>query len=335
MHRLSYLLSLSILLISHLGFAGELPVLGKIVRKDAKLDSLLPANAKIEVLASGLDWTEGPVWMKDGGYLLFSVLPQNAIMKFKPGEKLSLFMQPAGYTGVVPYGAEPGTNGLAVDAKGRLICCEHGDRRISRLETDGGKRTLVDNYEGKRFNSPNDLVIKSNGDIYFTDPPYGLPKGWDDSRRELDFCGVYRYSGDGKLTLLTKEQTRPNGIAFSPDEKILYVAQSEPKKATWTAYKVKNDGTLGAGKLFFDSTDWVKQGKPGLPDGLKLDKQGNLWATGPGGVHIFDPKGKLLGSLETGEACGNCAWGDDGSTLYIVADMYLCRVKTTTKGAGW
>ena len=335
MHRLSYLLSLSILLISHLGFAGELPVLGKIVRKDAKLDSLLPANSKIEVLASGLDWTEGPVWMKDGGYLLFSVIPQNAIMKFKPGEKLSLFMQPAGYTGVVPYGAEPGSNGLAVDAKGRLICCEHGDRRISRLETDGGKRTLVDNFEGKRFNSPNDLVIKSNGDIYFTDPPYGLPKGWDDSRRELDFCGVYRHSIEGKLTLLTKELTRPNGIAFSPDEKILYVAQSEPKKATWTAYKVKNDGTLGAGKLFFDSTDWVKQGKPGLPDGLKLDKQGNLWATGPGGVHIFDPKGKPLGSLETGEACGNCAWGDDGSTLYIVADMYLCRVKTTTKGAGW
>ena len=335
MHRLSCLLSLAIFFVPLSSFAGELPVLGKIVRKDAKLDSLLPANAKIEVLASGLDWTEGPVWMKDGGHLLFSVIPQNAIMKFKAGEKLGMFMQPAGYTGVVPYGAEPGTNGLAVDAKGRLICCEHGDRRISRLETDGGKRTLVDNYEGKRFNSPNDLVIKSNGDIYFTDSPYGLPKGWDDPRRELDFCGVYRYSGDGKLTLLTKELTRPNGIAFSPDEKILYVAQSEPNKATWTAYQVKNDGTLGAGKVLFDSTDWVKQGKPGLPDGLKLDKQGNLWATGPGGVHIFDPKGKLLGSLETGEACGNCAWGDDGSTLYIVADMYLCRVKTTTKGAGW
>jgi gluconolactonase len=314
---------------------GELPVLGKIVRKDAKLDSLLPANAKIEVLASGLDWTEGPVWVKDGGYLLFSVIPQNSIMKFKPGEKLSLFMKPAGYTGVVPYGGEPGTNGLAIDAKGRLVCCEHGDRRISRLETDGGKRTLVDNYKGKRFNAPNDLVIKSNGDIYFTDPPYGLPKGWDDPRRELDFCGVYRYSSNGETTLLTKDLTRPNGIAFSPDEKILYIAQSEPEKATWTAYEVKGDGTLGAGKLFFDSTDLVKQGKPGLPDGLKLDKQGNLWATGPGGVHVFDPNGKLLGSLETGEACGNCAWGDDGSTLYIVADMYLCRVKTTTKGAGW
>ncbi len=335
MQQFIRLLAFAILLAPIAGFAAELPELGKIIRKDSRIDSLLPADAKIEVLASGLDWTEGPVWVKDGGYLLFSVIPQNSIMKYKPGEKLSLFMKPSGYTGIAPYGAEPGSNGLAMDAKGRLVCCEHGDRRLSRLEINGGKRTLVDNYEGKRLNSPNDLAIKSNGDIYFTDPPYGLPNGWEDSRRELDFCGVYRLSPDGKLTLLTKELSRPNGIAFSPDEKTLYVAQSEPKKATWTAYEVKTDGTLGKGKLFFDATDWVRDDNPGLPDGLKADEQGNLWATGPGGVHVFDPQGTLLGSMNTGEACGNCAWGDDGSTLYFVSDMYLCRVKTKTKGAGW
>lgn len=315
--------------------AGELPVLGRITRKDAAIDSLLPTDAKIEVLASGFDWSEGPAWVRDGGYVIFSDIPRNSIMKFKQGEGLSLFLKPAGFTGIINYGGEPGTNGLAIDAKGRLVACEHGDRRLSRLDFDGGKRTLADNYEGKRFNSPNDLAIKSNGDVYFTDPPYGLPKGWEDSRRELDFCGVYRYGVDGKLTLLTKEIGRPNGIAFSPDEKTLYVAQSDPKQATWTAFEVKPDGTLSKGRLFFDATAWVKPNNPGLPDGLKTDEHGNLWATGPGGVHVLSPEGKLLGSLETGEATANCAWGDDGSTLYVTADMYLCRVKTTTKGAGW
>src|SRR5262249_55083456 len=172
----------------------------------------------------------------------------------------------------------------------RLITCDHGDRRVARLEVDGKtKTTLADRYNGKRLNSPNDLVYKSNGDLYFTDPPYGLPNGMDDQGRELDFCGVYRLSKDGKLTLLTQEITRPNGIAFSPDEKRLYVASSDPVKAIWMVYDVKADGTIANGKVLFDSTSWVKEKRPGLPDGMKVDKDGNIFATGPGGVHVFAP----------------------------------------------
>jgi gluconolactonase len=202
------------------------------------------------------------------------------------------------------------------------------------MTENGGKRTLVDNYQGRRLNSPNDLTYKSNGELYFTDPPYGLPKNWDDPRRELDFCGVYRLDKDGKLTLLAKDLSRPNGIAFSPDEKTLYVANSDPQRAIWMAYPVNGDGTLGSGRVFANVTEMVAKHK-GLPDGMKVDRSGNLFATGPGGVHIYSPEGKLLGRIETGEATANCAWGDDGSTLYITADMWLCRVKTKTRGAGW
>lgn len=202
------------------------------------------------------------------------------------------------------------------------------------MTNGGGKRTLVDNYEGKRLNSPNDGCFKSNGDLYFTDPIYGLPNRWDDPRRELDFCGVYRLSKAGKLTLLTKEMTRPNGISFSPDEKTLYVAQSDPKAALWKAFPVKPDGTLGKSRILHDATSSV--GKlPGLPDGLKVDKDGNLFATGPGGVYVFNPEGELLGRLDTGERTANVGWGNDGSVLYICADSYLCRIQTKTKGAGW
>ncbi len=310
------------------------PSIGRIHRLDARLDALIPAEAKIEVLASGFDWSEGPLWVKNGGYLLFSDIPRNSVMKWKEGDGVSLYMKPSGYTGVSEYGKEPGCNGLTLDAEGRLISCEHGDRRISRLEREGGKKTLVDNYLGKRLNSPNDLVYKSNGDLYFTDPPYGLPKNWDDPGRELDFCGVYRLSVDGKLTLLTREMTRPNGLAFSPDEETLYVAQSYPKSAIWMAFPVKTDGTLEKGRILADVTSLVGTA-PGLPDGLKVDSSGILFATGPGGIHILAPDGKMLGRIEIGEATSNCAWGDDGSTLYITADMYLCRIKTKTKGARW
>jgi gluconolactonase len=310
------------------------PSLGKIHRYDPKLDQILAADARIEVLGSGFEWAEGPVWVKDGGFLLFSDIPRNSIMKWKEGEAVTLFMKPSGYTGVTDYGREPGSNGLTIDPQGRLVACEHGDRRVSRLEKDGGKRTLVDNYMGRRLNSPNDVIFKSNGDMYFTDPPYGLPKNWDDPRRELDFCGVYRMARDGKVTLLNRDLTRPNGLAFSPDEKKLYVAQSDPKKAILMEFPVNTDGTLGAGRLFADLTESVDK-MPGLPDGMKVDAQGNLFATGPGGIYIFAPDGKRLGRIETGEKTANCAWGGDGSTLYITADMYICRVKTKTKGAGW
>lgn len=325
------------------------PVLGKIHRHDDRLDKLIPKDAKIEVLSSGFEWTEGPLWVKegDGGYLLFSDIPRNSVMKWVPGQGASLWMKPSGYTGVAEYKPEPGSNGLILDPHGRVVFCEHGDRRISVLSKNGGKITLVDNYMGRRLNSPNDGTFKSNGDFYFTDPPYGLPNRWDDRMKELDFQGVYRLSPgqrsdddswpgpNGVLTLLTKELKAPNGIGFSPDEKTLYVAQSDPDHAIWMAYPVKDDGTLGKGKVFADATDMARQKLPGLPDGLKIDKNGNLFATGPGGVHIFAPDGTRLGRLETGERTSNVAWGDDGSTLYITADTYLCRIKTTTKGARW
>jgi gluconolactonase len=308
------------------------PSFGKINRKNPRLDKLVSEGAQMEQLADGFDWSEGPVWIKDGGYLLFSDVPSNSVMKWKEGEGISLFMKPAGYTGVADYMPEPGSNGLGLDPQGRVVFCEHGDRRVSRLEKQGGKKTLVDNYQGKRLNSPNDLAYKSNGDLYFTDPPYGLPKQYDDPRRELDYCGVYRLSTDGQVTLLTTEMTRPNGIAFSPDEKTLYVAQSDPEAAVWKAFDVKTDGTLGKGRVFADATAWAKAGQKGLPDGMKVDQAGNLFATGPGGVHVFAPDATHLGTFETGQATGNCAWGDDGSTLYIMADMYLARIKLATKG---
>lgn len=205
---------------------------------------------------------------------------------------------------------------------------------VVRLENDGKKRTpLAVKFENKRFNSPNDLVYKSNGDLYFTDPPYGLPEGVKDTTREVDYCGVFRLAKDGKITLLTKEITFPNGIAFSPDEKTLYVASSDPKKAIWMSYPVKDDGTLGKGKVFFDATAWFKDN--GLPDGLKVDKDGNLWATGPTGVLIFTPAGKHLGTIETGVPTANVGFGDDGSTLYITANHELLKVKTGTKGLGF
>jgi gluconolactonase len=307
--------------------------LGTIERLDPALDELLPKGAIVEKLAEGFDWSEGPVWMP-AGYLLFSDVPLNTIFKWTPRDGVTVHLQPSGYTGSAPRGGEPGSNGLTHDKQGRLIACQHGDRRVARWE-NGRYVAVADRFEGKRFNSPNDAVVKSNGDIYFTDPPYGLVKNVDDPAKEIPFQGVYRVSAEGgKVTVLTKEVTRPNGLAFSPDEKILYVASSDPKKAIWMAYPVKEDGTLGEGRVFFDATD-MQKGRKGLPDGLKVDNRGNLWATGPGGVLIFSSQGKHLGTLATGEATANCAWGDDGSTLYITADMYLCRVKTKVKGAGF
>src|SRR5262245_20154645 len=309
----------------------------KIVRRDPRFDKIVPTDAKVEKLAENHRWTEGPVWNRKESFLLFSDIPNNSIFKWQEGKGESLFLKPAGYSGPEPFtGEEPGTNGLAYDPEGRLVTCDHGDRRVARLEADGKtKTTLTDRYNGKRLNSPNDLVYKSNGDLYFTDPPYGLPKRMDDPGRELDFCGVYRLSKDGKLTLLTKDITRPNGIALSPDEKKLYVASSDPEKAIWMAYDVKADGTIENGKIFFDATAWAKEKRPGLPDGMKIDKEGNLFATGPGGVHVYSPDGTLLGTFDTGVPTANCAWGDDGSTLYITANTALLRVKLNTKGLGF
>lgn len=308
--------------------------LGTIERFDSQLDKLLAPEAKLEILADGFTWTEGPVWMGDAtnGHLLFSDIPRNSIFKWTAKNGIQLFMNPSGYTGVTFYGLEPGSNGLLKDLDGNLVLCEHGDRRVSVLTPGGGKRTLADNYQGKRLNSPNDAALKSNGDLYFTDPPYGLPAREKDPRRELEHFGVYRISKkDGSLTLLTTELARPNGIGFSPDEKTLYVAQSDPKNAIWMSFAVQADGTLSKGTLFYDATKEVGK-MPGLPDGLSVDTQGNLWASGPGGIWIFSKEAKLLGRINTGERTSNCAFGEDGTTLFVTADSYLCRIATKAKG---
>jgi gluconolactonase len=309
--------------------------LGKIVRLEPRIDKLVPEDSVLEKIADGFSWVEGPVWISSGQYLLFSDIPHNSVYKWKEGEGVSLFLRPSGYAGKTPFkGKEPGSNGLTIDRQGRLVLCEHGDRRISRLEADGSKITLVDRYDGKHLNSPNDLVYKSNGDLYFTDPPFGLPKNFEDPMKELPFQGVYRLSNDGKLTLLAENIKAPNGIAFSPDEKTLYVTDVDPERPAWLAYDVKADGTITNGRVFYDATHWKKPNYGG-PDGLEVDKEGNLYAARPGGVNVFAPDGTLLGFIETGVPTSNVAWGEDGSVLYITANAAIYRIKPRSKGAGF
>jgi gluconolactonase len=311
----------------------------RIERLDPALDKLIDPNAKIEVIGQGHDWTEGPLWIKRGGYLLFSDIPKNSIYRWKEGEGEKLYLQPSGYTGKEPRGGETGSNGLLLDREGRLVLCQHGDRRMARMDAplESPKPQFVPlavRYQGKRFNSPNDAVYKSNGDLYFTDPAYGLEKQWEDPAREMTFAGVYRRSASGDVALLTSDMTRPNGIAFSPDERRLYVAQSDEKAAIWRVFDVQKDGTIANSRVLLDATSMVPA-KKGLPDGLKIDVEGNLFATGPGGVLIITPEGKHLGTIATGQATSNCAFGDDGRTLYMTADDYLMRVKLKTKGMGF
>lgn len=309
------------------------PAIGQIVRADARIDKLIPPNARIDVIASGFVWSEGPIWVKKGGYLLFSDVPQNTIFRWTEKDGLSTFLKPSGYTGVGVYSEEPGSNGLTIDPQGRLIACEHGDRRISAMPLDGsaGKRTLADSYNGKRLNSPNDVVAHSNGSYYFTDPPYGMPKRENDVV-ETGIFGVYRIAPNGSVTLVTSELTRPNGVALSPDEKTLYVAQSDFVNPVIMAYPLAADGTAGKGRVVFGPEGMKKQGLKGGFDGMKVDRDGNLWATGAGGVVVLTPTGEFLGHINIGVGTANCAWGDDGATLYITADMFLCRVKTTAHG---
>lgn len=310
------------------------PAIGTIERLDPALDSLIATNAFIEKLARGFEWSEGPVWDRRAHALYFSDVPQNVVFKWQPGIGTREFLQPSGYTGTTLTNGQ-GANGLAMDKQGRLFLCQHGDRRVARLDSKGGFVTVAQYYKFRRFNSPNDLAIKSNGDIYFTDPPYGLPKGENDPERELNISGVYRVNAKGEVSLLVSDLTFPNGIAFSPNEKTLYVAVSDPKKPVIMAYDVLTDGTVSNGRVFFDAAP-LTNGRKGLPDGLKVDKSGNLWATGPGGVLIITPQGKHIGTLNTGEATANCAFGGpNGSTLYITADMFLCRVQTLTRGHGF
>ena len=305
-----------------------------IQRLDPALDALLAPEVRIEKLAEGFNWSEGPTWFQ--GRVVFSDVPENVIYEWKPGQTAaSIFMKPSGLLKPRPGFREQGSNGLGVDAEGRLLICQHGERRVARVEKDGTQTALADKFDGKRFNSPNDLVLAKNGDLYFTDPPYGLDKLNDSPLKELAWNGVYRRAADGKIALVVKDLPFPNGIGLSPDEKILYVAVSESSAPRLMAYDVQADGSLARGRVFFDATPLKSEGAKGSCDGLKVDAQGNVWATGPGGVLILSPAGKHLGTVLTGQATGNCCWGDEGSTLYITADMFLYRVKTKTKGAGW
>ncbi len=316
-------------------FAEAPKSIGSIESFDPEFKKLVPATAKIEVLAAGFEWSEGPVWIAKDRSLLFSDIPNNRINRWREGEGISVFMEPSGYTGEEPFtGLEPGTNGLMLDSQERLVMCCHGDRAVKRIESDGSLTVLVSHYGDKRLNSPNDMIFHSSGDLYFTDPPYGLPKRYEDPARELDWCGVYRIRPDGDLQLLTKVMTRPNGIALSPDEKTLYVAQSDRSDPIWRAFDIKANGELGDHRILFDASDTI--GKlPGGPDGMVVDQDGRLWATGPGGVLVISPAGKLLGRLNTGERTANCTFGEDGKTLFITADMYLCRVRTNVVGLGF
>lgn len=311
--------------------ATHVETAGTIVRVDPRLDALISRDATLEKIGDGFTWVEGPVW-HPGGYLLFSDIPSNAVLKWRENTGTSLHLKPSGYSGSAPFtGREPGSNGLALDGKGRLILSEHGDRRITRLEPDGTRTVLADRYEGKRLNSPNDVLLRANGDLYFTDPPFGLPKTFDDPHKELPFSGVYRLAANGTLTLLTADLRAPNGIALSPTGNILYVTNADPQQPRWIAFDIRPGGTLAAGRVFFDATEWTKT-YAGSADGMKVDKDGNLFAAGPGGIFVLAPDGTLLGRIVTGVATSNCAWGGDGSVLYITASTAIYRIRLRTRG---
>ncbi|HEY2785476.1 MAG TPA: SMP-30/gluconolactonase/LRE family protein [Fimbriiglobus sp.] len=315
--------------------AGQEPE-RKLVVLDPGFAAVIDPNAKIERLAGDFIWTEGPVWDKKAKRILFSDIPNNRICSWSESGGVKDFLKPSGYTGTEKFtGKEPGSNGLTFDKSGTLTLCQHGDRRIAKL-VDGKFVTLADKYEGKRLNSPNDLVFDANGNLYFTDPPYGLPGIEKDPKKELDFQGVYRLTPDGKLTLLTKELSRPNGLALTPDRKFLIVGNSDPDKAFWMEYPLNADGTLGKGRVFADVTADVKVApNKGVPDGMKIDARGNVFASAVNGIYIFSSTGKLLGKIHTSVPTSNLNFGDDGSTLYITANTELLRVKTKTKGQGF
>jgi gluconolactonase len=307
------------------------PTHGSIERLDPALDALLVADAKMEKLAEGFNWSEGPVWMARESQLVFSDVPENIAYRWKDGAGISIFLQPSGFTGEKYEGRERGSNGLTVDHAGKLALCQHGDRRVARLNDDAKSfTTLADRWDGKRFNSPNDLCFDRAENLFFTDPPYGMQTN---EKSEIEFNGVFRRAIDGKVTLISRELERPNGIALSVDQKTLYVANSHGPRPIIMAFALNADGTAGPGTVFWDSTDLITRTKRGgAMDGMKVDEHGNLWATGPGGVLIISPTGKHLGTLLTERATANCAFGgSDGRTLFITADDLLLRITTKVK----
>jgi gluconolactonase len=303
----------------------------RVTRLDPALDAIVPQNATIEKLAEGFLFTEGPIWVPDG-YLLFSDPNSNTIYRWSENDGASIFRAKSGYTGIDigEYG-QPGSNGLTLDCEGRLTINEHGNRRVTRLEKNGSLTVLADRYDGKRLNSPNDLVYKSDGSLYFTDPPFGLPKFLDDPRKETPYSGVYRWR-DGNVQLLTTDLTGPNGLAFSPDEQYFYVGNWDEKKKIVMRYDVKPDGSLANGRVFFDMTS--APGEDAI-DGLKVDQQGNVYVSGPGGLWILSPAGQHLGTIVGPEHPHNFTWGDaDGRTLYMTAQTGLYRMRLGIAGAG-
>jgi gluconolactonase len=322
-----------VLFVARLLAAG--PDAPRVVRKDARFDALVPPGAAVEKVAEGFTWLEGPLWDARAKGLLFSDIPANAIHLWRAGAGTTRVLQPSGYTGKEPFtGKEPGSNGLAFDAEGRLVFCAHGDRAIVRIEHDGRRTVLASRFQASRLNSPNDLVFSPAGDLYFTDPPFGLPRTFDDPGKELPFSGVYRLAPNGRLTLVTRELDAPNGLAFSPDGRTLYVSNADASHAVWMAFPVRADGTLAAGRVFFDATSWTRPGT-GNPDGLKIDAAGNLFAAGPGGVHVFTKDGAHLGTIAFPSPVSNVAFGEDGRALYITASSAVWRVRLAAGGPGF
>lgn len=294
---------------------------------DEEAWNIFSTSAQMEVLDSGFIWTEGPLWLDKTGQLIFNDIPQNKTFAWTKEEGTTTYLSPSGYTNDETREGEPGANGLLLNGNGQLVLCQHGDRRMALMNSTIDSptstfSTIVNNYNGKRLNSPNDATYSKSGNLYFTDPPYGLA---NPALQEVAFNGVYRFSNTSELTVLDSTLTRPNGIAFSPDEKTLYVANSDPNRAIWMAYSIDDStGQTKEGKVFYDATKNAKTEK-GLPDGLKVNAQGYIFATGPGGVWVFNPTGKVIAKIRTGQATSNCAFGPNQNSLFITADDYIMR----------
>ncbi len=298
---------------------------------DSSFFDIIGTSATLETVAEGFEWSEGPVWVPQINSVLFSDVLTNQIFKWNEIDSLTEYLNPSGYTGEVERGAELGSNGLTLDLDGNLVLCQHGDRRVARMASSvdipaSEFETIADNWEGKKFNSPNDLCFASNGNLYFTDPPYGLVQQENDPAREISFQGVYLAKPNGEVAVVVDSLTRPNGIALTPDESQIVIANSDPEKVKWYIYDVNEDGTLGNGSELFDAGIYAKD-YPGLPDGLKIDSQGNIFASGPGGIHVFDNEHHHLGIILTSQATANCSFGSDEKTLFITADMYLMKLQ--------
>lgn len=304
-------------------------VTGSIERLSEELDQLIPMESQIEIIASGFDWSEGPLWLESQQALIFTDVPKNRIWKWSESDSLEIFLEPSGYFGEEENKKEPGANGLILDHEGMLLLCQHGARQVAKMvkpisAPEPVFEALATSFESKKFNSPNDLVISKNGNLFFTDPPYGLDD-WDP--KELGFQGVYQVDFMGNLSLQIDSLSRPNGIGLSPDNKTLYVAQSDPSRARFYAYELDENENVRSGKMILDVSASVGNSNPGLPDGLAIHSSGNLFASGPGGILVISPEGKHLGTIKTGRATSNCTFDSDESNLFITADGELLRVK--------